>query len=390
MKTNLAILAQNVTKSYARGLHNKHGYGFLGHRRQVTFNALHDVSFELQQGSTLGLVGGNGAGKTTLLKLLSKITPPTSGRIGIRGKLSSLLEVGTGFHPELTGRENIYLNGSLMGMKHKEITGQLGEIIDFSGIEDFIDTQVKHYSSGMYVRLAFSVSAHLNPDILLLDEVLSVGDAAFQHKSMDKIHELVRNGKSVVFASHSMTAVRSLCPQSLVLHKGRLLAHEDTSMAIQRYLDMIASDREYLFNGPWKDKIQLKKIRVNEKSIEENGNISPLEAASFELEFEHSLAEAFRITLSFYFDGIRCFSLHDVPFEKTQSGRFVSRFVVPSKTFRPGRWVIAVGGHNEAMNHWFWQEQCDVLDVLEIYAQDFEKINLGVINVYASSERKKL
>ena len=374
------IIADQLTKKYELG--KKHDGG-----KTNTFLALDQVSFTLNEGETLGLIGGNGAGKTTLLKLLSRITSPSSGKMGIRGKLSSLLEVGTGFHPELTGRENVFLNGSLLGMSRREIKSKLDEIAAFSGIEPFLDTQVKHYSSGMYVRLAFSVSAHLNPDILLLDEVLSVGDAAFQHKSMDKIQELVRNGKSVIFASHSMTAVRSLCPEAMVLHKGKLLIRTDAHHAIQHYLDTLALERDYHFQGPWSKLIQLKQIRVNHKAIETLDGISPLEENLIELSFHHQLPEAFRITLSFFFDGIRCFSLHDVPFQETPSGNFISRFTIPAKVLRPGRWVIAVGGHNEAMNHWFWQEQCDVLDVAEIYTPQYEKINLGIINVDAHSER---
>ncbi len=376
-----AIIVQNLSKRYSLGKARGLQAG------KSSFYALENINFELAAGETLGLIGGNGAGKTTLLKLLSRITSPTAGKIGIKGKLAALLEVGTGFHPELTGRENIFLNGSLLGMTQKEIKTKLDEIVAFSGIEPFIDTQVKHYSSGMYVRLAFSVSAHLNPDILLLDEVLSVGDAAFQHKSMDKIHELVRDGKSVIFASHSMSAIRSLCPQAMVLHKGKLLIRDDSHKAIQHYLDTIASDRDYQFQGPWKDAIKLLQISLNHKAIEEQGAVSPLEEIDISLNFSHQIDEAFRITLSLYYDGMRCFSLHDVPFQKTTKGAFTSRFVIPAKVLRPGRWVIAVGGHNEAMNHWFWQEQCDVLDVAEQYTPDYEKINLGIINVTAKTER---
>ncbi len=185
--------------------------------------ALKDVSFEVQQGEIVGIIGHNGAGKSTLLKILSRITHPTTGRVEIRGRVSSLLEVGTGFHPELTGRENIYLNGTILGMRKAEIDRKFNEIIDFSGVEKFIDTPVKRYSSGMRVRLAFSVAAHLEPEILLIDEVLAVGDAAFQKKALGKMGDVVNEGRTVLFVSHNMTAIKSLCQKSILLENGQIL-----------------------------------------------------------------------------------------------------------------------------------------------------------------------
>lgn len=187
------------------------------------FWALRDVSFEVQPGERVGIIGRNGAGKSTLLKLLSRITDPTEGRITLRGRLSSLLEVGTGFHPELTGRENIFLNGAILGMSRAEVKRKFDEIVDFSGVEKFLDTPVKRYSSGMYVRLAFAVAAHLEPEILVVDEVLAVGDAEFQKKCLGKMEEVGKEGRTVIFVSHNLEAIRALCTRCLVIQEGNCL-----------------------------------------------------------------------------------------------------------------------------------------------------------------------
>jgi lipopolysaccharide transport system ATP-binding protein len=198
--------------------------------------ALRDVSFTVSPGEVIGVIGKNGAGKSTLLKILSRITYPTGGIVELNGRVSSLLEVGTGFHPELTGRENVYLNGTILGMTKVEIDKKFDEIVEFSGISKFIDTPVKFYSSGMGVRLAFSVAAHLEPEILLIDEVLSVGDAAFQKKSLGKMEEVSAQGRTVLFVSHNMGAVRSLCSRALLLEAGVLLKDDDVDNVINTYL----------------------------------------------------------------------------------------------------------------------------------------------------------
>jgi lipopolysaccharide transport system ATP-binding protein len=214
----------------------------VGRRRERTTGdpgriwALDDVSFDLNRGEVLGLIGANGAGKSTLLKVLSRITEPTDGQVLIRGRVGSLLEVGTGFHPELTGRENIYLNGTILGMRKAEIERRFDEIVEFSGVQTFLDTPVKRYSSGMQVRLAFAVAAHLQPEILLVDEVLAVGDAEFQQKCLGKMQDVTREGRTVIFVSHNLAAVRSLCPRALLLERGRLLFDGDTDEAVQRYV----------------------------------------------------------------------------------------------------------------------------------------------------------
>ncbi len=198
--------------------------------------ALKDVSFNINQGESVGIIGRNGAGKSTLLKILSKITPPTSGHIKARGRVASLLEVGTGFHPELSGRENIYLNGSILGLRKQEIDLKFDEIVDFAGTEQFLETPLKHYSSGMKLRLAFSVAAFLEPEIMVIDEVLAVGDAAFQKKCLGKMSEVTQGGRTVIFVSHNMGAIRQLCPRTIVLDNGQKQFDGNSDEAVDFYL----------------------------------------------------------------------------------------------------------------------------------------------------------
>ena len=208
------------------------------------FWALRDVSFDVAQGEVVGIIGRNGAGKSTLLKLLSRITEPTSGRISIEGRVASLLEVGTGFHPELTGRENIFLNGAILGMSRNEITRKFDEIVDFAEVERFLDTPVKRYSSGMYVRLAFAVAAHLEPEILIVDEVLAVGDAQFQKKCLGKMNQVAKEGdRTVLFVSHQMAAITNLCENCVLLSHGEISYHGRTDEAVTRYLASPASNK---------------------------------------------------------------------------------------------------------------------------------------------------
>ncbi len=202
--------------------------------------ALKEVSFEVQRGEVVGIIGRNGAGKSTLLKILSRITEPTEGHAEIRGRVGSILEVGTGFHPELTGRENIYLSGAILGMKRAEIKRKFDEIVAFAEVERFIDTPVKHYSTGMYLRLAFSVAAHLDPEILLVDEVLAVGDAAFQKKCLGKMGDVAQQGRTVLFVSHNMAAIAALTERSVYLHDGRIVEVGDTQRVIEAYLENIS------------------------------------------------------------------------------------------------------------------------------------------------------
>ena len=248
MKSVLQL--QQITKRY-KIRHHAVGYLSLRERFRDIFNsangrvedffALKDVTFNLSSGESLGIIGLNGAGKSTLLKILSRITPPSSGRIIIRGRVASLLEVGTGFHPELTGRENIFFNGSLLGMKRKEIERNFDAIVDFSGVEKFLDTPLKHYSSGMQLRLAFSVAAFLEPEILIIDEILAVGDAAFQKKCLRKMEDVSQSGRTVLFVSHNMAAVKNLCTKGIVLQKGKISFEGRAQDAVGHYLQMIGT-----------------------------------------------------------------------------------------------------------------------------------------------------
>jgi len=229
-------------------------------QKQEKFLALNNINLEINEGERVGIIGRNGAGKSTLLKILSKITPPTTGEIRLRGRVASLLEVGTGFHPELTGRENIYLNGAILGMKQKEIAKKFDEIVDFSEIEKFLDTPVKRYSSGMYVRLAFAVAAHLEPEILIVDEVLAVGDAQFQKKCLGKMEDVANQGRTILFVSHNMAAIRSLCSRAILIDNGKIIADDQSSCVIQKYIN---NQIENILNREWE----------NEKTAPQNNSI---------------------------------------------------------------------------------------------------------------------
>ncbi|MDP3705970.1 MAG: polysaccharide ABC transporter ATP-binding protein [Legionellaceae bacterium] len=210
-----------------------------GLSQEEHFWALKDINFEVQAGDVIGIIGRNGAGKSTLLKVLSRITEPTQGKIGIRGRVASLLEVGTGFHPELTGRENIYLNGSILGMRKAEINGKFDEIIEFAEIEKFLDTPVKRYSSGMYVRLAFAVAAHLDPEILIVDEVLAVGDVHFQKKCLGKMEKFGKEGRTILLVSHNTAVITTLCSKSILLDKGQITSEGDAHEVVRKYSCML-------------------------------------------------------------------------------------------------------------------------------------------------------
>ncbi len=274
MSSDSVITIENLSKKYTirhrNGLHHHDGlrhllqHATLGPWRWLRktrngspsstreeFWALRDVDVEIKQGEVVGIIGRNGAGKSTLLKILSRITEPTSGRITIKGRVASLLEVGTGFHPELTGRENIFLNGAILGMSRQEIRRKFDEIVAFAEIEKFLDTPVKRYSSGMYVRLAFAVAAHLEPDILVIDEVLAVGDAAFQHKCVGKMGEVAGDGRTILLVSHNMRPIEALCKEVYCLHDGSVLCHGHPREAIKRYLGAFANGLVVHVTTPW-------------------------------------------------------------------------------------------------------------------------------------------
>ncbi len=263
--SDIAILVENLGKRYRIGkaLDHADGWRSLLRRASAPFRylsstlrepnadeiiwALKEISFEIKRGEVVGIIGRNGAGKTTLLKILSRITEPTEGRAVVNGRVGSLLEVGTGFHPELTGRENIYLSGAIMGMKRSETRRKFDEIVAFSGVEKFIDTPVKRFSSGMFVRLAFAVAAHLEPEILLVDEVLAVGDAAFQRKCLGRMSEVANEGRTVLYVSHNMASIENLCSKAFLLEHGRILRAGETSDITEAYIRSLQSlnNREF-------------------------------------------------------------------------------------------------------------------------------------------------
>lgn len=265
-----SIEVHNLSKKYIIGkqlkgsLRESLGSIFQAKAKRDFFWALHDVQFNVNQGEAFGIIGRNGAGKSTLLKVLSKITTPTKGRIVLDGRMASLLEVGTGFHPELTGRENIFLNGTILGMTKKEVRKRLDEIIDFSGVEKFIDTPVKRYSSGMYVRLAFAVAAHLEPEILVVDEVLAVGDLEFQKKCLGKMENVSREGRTVLFVSHNMDIMRNLCSKGLLLNKGRVEHLGEMDSVIEKYQMMVKTTS---LKPPYPDLLESVLVNINGQDL---------------------------------------------------------------------------------------------------------------------------
>jgi lipopolysaccharide transport system ATP-binding protein len=257
--------------------------------KEDTIWALKDVTFDVQRGEVIGIIGRNGAGKSTLLKMLSRITQPTTGRVELFGRVASLLEVGTGFHPELTGRENIYLNGAILGMKKSEIGLKFDQIVAFAELEQFLDTPVKRYSSGMYMRLAFAVASHLDPEILLVDEVLAVGDAAFQKKCLGKMGAVARAGRTVVFVSHNMVAVRSLCTRALWLDNGQIVAAGETSAVVLDYLEqttlpVLEQNWEEPAAAPGNEAVQIRAARV--RAVDANDSQQITIESTIEIEFD--------------------------------------------------------------------------------------------------------
>ncbi|MFH1509267.1 MAG: ABC transporter ATP-binding protein [bacterium] len=325
-------------------------------KRKEKIWALKDASFEIEKGEVIGIIGKNGAGKSTLLKLLCKITEPTEGEVVIKGKVASLLEVGTGFHEELTGRENIYLNGAILGMKKKEIDEKFEQIVKFSGVEKFLDTPVKRYSSGMKVRLAFSVAAHIEPEILLVDEVLAVGDVEFQNKCMGKMNEITKgSGRTILFVSHNMGAIRSLCKKCILLDKGRLVDYGDTDGIIKKYLgEHIISSGEKV----WKDGLMDRKvdgliveaIRVKNDNNEIISGALSNEPISIEIDYElKNDIPSFKIGFRLETDmGVAIFSAFDIDYKNdshiSKKGRYRSTFIIPKHLLNQNDYFVTLIG----------------------------------------------
>lgn len=332
---------------------------------EQAFWALRDASFSIEAGETVGIIGANGGGKSTTLKLISRVLEPTSGRVSVRGRIGALLELGAGFHPDLTGRENIYLNGSLLGLSRAEIDRHFDEIVAFAELERFIDVPVKHYSSGMYVRLGFAVAVHINPEILLVDEVLAVGDATFQRKSLERILELKRNGTTIVFVSHSAELVRSLCQRAIWLDEGRVVADDLADVVLTRYMAQSFEEEAERVQGEraqsaetteethrWGTRrITLERVRLLNAAGEESYNFRTGEPFVLEMTYHaHERVEkpVFGMAI-FRSDGIHVtgpntqFAGLEIP---PLEGRGTVTYTVPALPLLEGVYQICVSAHN--------------------------------------------
>lgn len=321
--------------------------------RVEDFWALRDVSFDVQPGESIGIIGRNGAGKSTLLKILSKITSPTTGKIVSRGRIASLLEVGTGFHPELTGRENIFFNGSLLGMKRREIEIKFDEIVDFSGVEKFLDTPLKHFSSGMQLRLAFAVAAFLEPEILLIDEVLAVGDAEFQKKCMGKMEDVSQSGRTILFVSHSMTAIQSLCNKTVFIEKGACTGILSAADGVHRYLmgNILTKVGEEKFEAT--PGISRPAQILEARLLDNNGRVSNqlLTCNDSFVEIVWENIKGVKITPSIElvnYDGVKIFWSGDTASDwdgsaKAAKGKYRSKVCLPANFLKAGEYSIILG-----------------------------------------------
>lgn len=357
------------------------------------FWALNDVSFEAERGKVFGVIGRNGAGKSTLLKILSRITEPTSGEALIQGRVGSLLEVGTGFHPELTGRENVYLNAAILGMKRREVAAKFDDIVAFAELEKFIDTPVKRYSSGMYVRLAFAVAAHLEPEVLLIDEVLAVGDAGFQQRCLGRMHEIAEHGRTVLFVSHDMGAVAKLCDKVMLLDGGEVDMISQPQQAIDRYLQLVSNWREDpagVFNGPLADVIRFEELTINGNNNTKPRIVHPQQRIKLHVTGSvDRLVPSFRTTFSIFRDGVRLLTQHDTPVPTDlPAGKFQAQTEVPAYLLRPGRYTISIGGYRDGMREYIWGTDLMDFTVSEIWSDNYDPINLGLINLPGYGSRK--
>lgn len=338
-------------------------------REHETIWALKDVSFDLHKGKVLGIIGRNGAGKSTLLKLLSRVTEPTEGFAEIHGRVGSLLEVGTGFHPELTGRENIFLNGAILGMKRSEIESKFDEIVDFAEVRTFIDTPVKRYSSGMYLRLAFAVAAHLEPEILVVDEVLAVGDAEFQRKCLGKMSDVAREGRTVLFVSHNMSAILRLTEETIVLDEGRIAMRAPTAEAVDYYMtsEMARSgERHWEMSETGEgNPFNPQSLRV----VDHHGRVVDRVSSTqtFTVEFEYELEQALtglRVGLYLYTSrGEPVFTTFDTDdparyenLTDREPGRYVSRCRIPANFLNGGTFVLGVNASSFQIRSYFTDE----------------------------------
>jgi len=342
---------------------------FRSRPKKKDFWALKGVDLEIKKGEILGIIGPNGAGKSTLLKILSRITPPTEGKITMAGRVASLLEVGTGFHPELTGRENIFLNGTILGMRQKEIKEKFNQIVDFAEIAEFLDTPVKRYSSGMYVRLAFAVAAHLEPEILIIDEVLAVGDAQFQKKCLGKMGQVARSGRTIIFVSHNMAAVNELCQKCVLLEKGKIVAYGRSDKIIARYLarqsqqskgvvDLKSSElrRNSLENSAFK----FREIQILNSKNKPSGHLAFQESFSLLIKGHltrpiNDLKVAFSVDSPLGFPLFNSFNIDGGLTTKYNKGEISFLVDFPSNILAPGAYNFSLGANGEKVMDWIPQ-----------------------------------
>lgn len=411
-----AIEVSNLSKRYRLGIKEKQADTLMGQISQIirspyenlkrlrdlnrfrqedesVFWALKDVSFEVKEGEVLGIIGKNGAGKSTLLKILSQITEPTSGKVEIHGRVASLLEVGTGFHSELSGRENIYMNGTILGMTRREIDSKLDVIIDFSGVEKFIDTPVKFYSSGMKVRLGFSVAAHLDPEILIIDEVLAVGDHEFQKKCLGKMEDVSKNqGRTVLFVSHNLDAVSNLCHQTVILQNGVLIDCGSTDKMIYNYLNsnQTESPNTLVFEGPLSKSFKLISGTLNENNLLSDQVVLTRES---QLEFKFVLfsdyLQDFKTIISIYKNGIKIFSLFDDRNYSSSNQKFSVVSKIKSGILSPGNYFVSLGMHSKD-DKWSWISEFCSFTILQSVEFDSDFRDFGFINGESISETYRI
>jgi homopolymeric O-antigen transport system ATP-binding protein len=364
-------------------------------RQASWFWALQDVSFTVEPGEIVGVIGRNGAGKTTILKVLSRITRPNRGRAEVLGRLGSLLEVGTGFHPELTGRENIYINGSILGMRRAEIRRRFDEIVAFAEVEQFLDTPVKRYSTGMAVRLAFSIAAHLEAEILLIDEVLAVGDMRFQRKCLGKMGEVSRDGRTVLFVSHNLGAISKLCTRGLVLNEGKLVAATDIAEAVRTYTEQVSGawkPSAFDFMGPLGGTVEFDEISINECSTD-GAQVMPSEPVLIRVRGEAKKSvEGYRTTFSIFKDGELVVSRHDT-MEPSQlgQGRFESEVAIPAYFLSPGEYWVTFGGYTVETGAWTWSRTHLRFVVVEEWSKQYDTTaKMGLVNLPEPGRRIQL
>jgi lipopolysaccharide transport system ATP-binding protein len=361
--------------------------------------SLKDLNFEVEQGDAVGIIGRNGAGKSTLLKILSRVTSPTTGSVKVKGRIASLLEVGTGFHPELSGRENIYLNGAILGMRKAEIKRKFDEIVDFAGVERYIDTPVKRYSSGMYVRLAFAVAAHLESEILIVDEVLSVGDAEFQKKCLGKMGDVSKGeGRTVLFVSHNLGSISQLCNMSLLLSYGSLQTYDKTTTVITTYLHQNINNavlQPELFIGSLRNHIRFDKITVNENNSSEI-EIRPSDTIHICI-YGNCLeyVNLFRTSLSISKGGELICTTHDLTQpEPLKKGRFCSEIFIPAYFLRAGEYAVSIGGHDGTHlspgKEWIFGRDIASFVVLEEFSIQNDFASIGLVNLPITGKKTYL